>query len=123
MRLHLSNNENMRRFKRLHAIFTGFAISLIMTMAVAICAMGRRNPEQGLYIKFSIVACLWIEIAIMWAAHYSTKVWPTVLIYVTTLAYAAIGLTLALRDDVVFAYQRWLLCVIWLCLGVVTVGG
>jgi hypothetical protein len=123
LRLYLSNSENLRRLKRLHAIFTAFGVSLVMIMMVASCAMSGRSPERGLYVALSIAACLWMQIALVWAVHYATRVWPTMLIYATTSAYVAIGLTLALRDQVVGAYQMWLfLGCIWLCVGIVVAG-
>jgi hypothetical protein len=114
---YLANEENLRKVKRSHAIFTGFVVQLIMIFLVAICAMSR----QGLYIILSIAACLWIQVAVVWAVHYSTKVWPTALIHVTTVTYTATGMTLALVGQSAFAYQEWLLCFLWLCVGFITV--
>ena len=109
---HLSDDRSMVRFKRRAAIALGFAMLLIMTMMVAICAMDRRQS----YVWLSIAGCFWLEIAIVLAVHYSTKVWPTILVFVTISVYLATGCTLAIPN-------AWIISFYWLCVGITTVGG
>jgi hypothetical protein len=55
----------MIRFKRMSAIFLGFAVQIIMMMLIAICAFERKSPTPLLYIGLLIAGCVWLEIIIV----------------------------------------------------------
>jgi hypothetical protein len=113
---YLSDDRNMMQFKRGTAIVGGLGMLLIMTMAVALCAMDRKTPTQGLYVGLSIAACRWLEIAIVLAVHYSSKVWPVVLIFVTLSIYVATAGTLIIPSV-------WIISFYWLCVSITIIGG
>jgi len=101
----------MMQFKRMSAIVCGFGMLLVMTMAIALCAMQRRSPEQGLYVALSIAACLWLEVAIVLAVRYSTKIWPSVLLFATISVYMATAATLAIPHTRMLYFY-------WICVGI-----
>jgi DNA-binding PadR family transcriptional regulator len=121
--LYLSREYDLGKIKRLHAIFTGFMVFLIMAMLAGEVASCSPSSHRGLYTTLSIVACIWIAISTMWAVRYSRKVWPVMLIYDTSLVYAATVFTLAFRHQSVLVYQNWFLCFYWLAaIGVFALG-
>ncbi len=110
------NSRSQRlRLKWYSAVYLGFGMQLIMTMTVALCALGPRTPASGLYVFLSIAACLVLQILIALAAYYKDMVWPANLIYFATACLIAVGSTLAFKDHQVFEHQTWLLCFDWLC--------
>ena len=113
--------ENRRRLQRDTAILLGFTSQLIMTMLIAICAMGCRYPDQGLFISLLIVASLWLQVAIALLIHFKNKIWPTKLMFSTSMMYIAGGFTLMLQGNTLFEHQAWVLFFYWFAAAFVVV--
>ena len=113
---YLSDERNKSEIYRRGAIALGFPMLLIMTTLVAIFAMDRRTPEQGLHVTLSIAACVWLQVAIVLAVRYSGKMWPSVLILVTSSVYLSAIFTS-------MGSGNWLVPLLWLCTGGTIIGG
>jgi hypothetical protein len=105
------------------AILLGFAVQIIMMMLIAICAFDRKSPTQLLYIGLLITGCVWLEIIIVLAVHYSTRVWQWVLILITLSAYFATAWTLVFTTGTLIFYNAWFISFYWLCAGITIVFG
>jgi hypothetical protein len=114
--LYLADDRNLMLFRRRIAIFVGFGMLLISTLMVAICAMGPKTPEQGLYVALSIAGCFWLEVTIFLAARYPARAWPSVLILVTSSVYVAAACTFVIPD-------LWIALFYWVCVCITAIGG
>lgn len=113
----------MIRFKRMSAILLGFMGQIVMMMLIAACAFDRKSPIQLLYIVLLIAGCVWLEIIIVLAVRYSTRVWPWVLTFMTLSAYTATACTLVLAVATPVLYNAWLISFYWLCAGITILFG
>ena len=102
--------------RRRLAICVGFGTLLISTLMVAVCAMGPKTREQGLYVALSIAGCLWLEVTIFLAARYPARAWPSVLILLSSSIYVATACTIVATDP-------WIVLFYWICVCITAIGG
>jgi hypothetical protein len=111
-----SDGDRLFRLRRLAAVWTGVAFSLVMTLGVALLAMEHNRAGHGWYIVLAIGGSLWLQIVTVIAAQNTARIWPAVLVLVTISAYLATACTLAISN-------YWVVALFWLVVAVTVWGG
>lgn len=119
---YFADEERLRRLKRLHAMFICVSIFLVMIELITFSILDRKFPDRGLYCVLAAVACLWTATNLALIIRHSTMVWPVMVVYITTVFYLAVGMTLMLQFDEGFAYRGLVIAFFWSVVAVTAAG-